>query len=234
MVGVRTMTDSTPCSDSSQRAPSSPLAARLRAARANARAGRGALGRRYATLIVSCSDAQTRALTSLIPEVQYYPVVVATSVADAKRKMLDREFDLVIVNTPLSDEFGFEFAYDLCEEGGACPLLLTSAERYAETSVRASARGALTMARPISEPDLLHILNLMVGVRERLRRMEKKTATLEEKMREIRILNRAKLALVSDLKMTEEDAHRYLEKQAMDRCVSKLEIAESVIATRQG
>ena len=90
------------------------------------------------------------------------------------------------------------------------------------------------MARPISEPDLLHILNLMVGVRERLRRMEKKTATLEEKMREIRILNRAKLALVSDLKMTEEDAHRYLEKQAMDRCVSKLEIAESVIATRQG
>ena len=53
----------------------------------------------------------------------------------------------------------------------------------------------------------------------------------EEKMQEIRIVNRAKWILITELKMTETDAHRYIEKQAMDRCVSKKEIAEEIIKT---
>ena len=50
-------------------------------------------------------------------------------------------------------------------------------------------------------------------------------------MQEIRIVNRAKWLLITELKMTETDAHRYIEKQAMDRCVSKKEIAEEIIKT---
>ena len=42
---------------------------------------------------------------------------------------------------------------------------------------------------------------------------------------------RAKWLLVSELKMTEPNAHHYIEKQAMDRCVSKREIAEEIIKT---
>ena len=48
-------------------------------------------------------------------------------------------------------------------------------------------------------------------------------------MQEIRIVNRAKWFLISELKMTENDAHRYLEKQAMDRCISKKAMAEEII-----
>ena len=33
------------------------------------------------------------------------------------------------------------------------------------------------------------------------------------------------------LKMTEQDAHRYIEKQAMDRCVTKRVIAEQILST---
>lgn len=50
-------------------------------------------------------------------------------------------------------------------------------------------------------------------------------------MEEIRIVNRAKWILISEIKMDEADAHRYIEKQAMDRCVSKREVAESIIKT---
>ena len=51
----------------------------------------------------------------------------------------------------------------------------------------------------------------------------------EEKMQEIRIVNHAKWILIEHLKMTETDAHRYIEKQAMDRCISKREMAEEII-----
>ena len=53
----------------------------------------------------------------------------------------------------------------------------------------------------------------------------------EEKMKEIRLVNRAKWVLIDELKMSEADAHRYIEKQAMDRCVSRREIAEEIIST---
>ena len=54
-----------------------------------------------------------------------------------------------------------------------------------------------------------------------------------EKLRHIvedmKIINRAKLLLITCLNMTEQEAHRYLEKQAMDMRMSKMQIAMQVI-----
>ncbi len=64
-----------------------------------------------------------------------------------------------------------------------------------------------------------------------MRKSEKKALSNEEKMEEIRIVNRAKWLLISELKMDEQGAHRYIEKQAMDRCISKRIVAEEIIKT---
>ena len=50
-------------------------------------------------------------------------------------------------------------------------------------------------------------------------------------MQEIQLLNRAKWLLIEQRGMTEPEAHRFLEKQAMDRCVSKRTIAEELLET---
>ena len=71
----------------------------------------------------------------------------------------------------------------------------------------------------------------MSSARERLRKSFKKALSIEEKMEEIRIVNRAKWLLISELKMDEQGAHRYIEKQAMDRCISKRIVAEEIIKT---
>lgn len=56
-----------------------------------------------------------------------------------------------------------------------------------------------------------------------------------EKLRHIvedmKIINRAKLLLITCLNMSEQEAHRYLEKQAMDMRMSKMQIAMQVIKT---
>ena len=59
--------------------------------------------------------------------------------------------------------------------------------------------------------------------------MEQKTSSIEKRMEEIRILNRAKCLLISELKMTEPEAHHYIEKNAMDNCIPKKEAAEHII-----
>ena len=48
---------------------------------------------------------------------------------------------------------------------------------------------------------------------------------------EIRSVNHAKWLLIERTNMSESDAHRYIEKQAMDSCVKKSEIAENIIKT---
>jgi response regulator NasT len=48
-------------------------------------------------------------------------------------------------------------------------------------------------------------------------------------MEEIRIVNRAKWLLINERKMAEPEAHRYIEKQAMDRCIPKGDVAREII-----
>ena len=104
-------------------------------------------------------------------------------------------------------------------------------EIYNEVFDKVAPYGVYTLPKPTSKQVIVQALDWMVSGRERLRGLEQKAIPLEEKMQEIRIVNRAKWILITELKMTETDAHRYIEKQAMDRCVSKKEIAEEIIKT---
>jgi len=78
---------------------------------------------------------------------------------------------------------------------------------------------------------MIHALNWLESAREHLRQFEKKSLSIEEKMAEIRLVNKAKWILISELSLSEPEAHRYIEKQAMDRCISKRTIAEEIIKT---
>ena len=89
----------------------------------------------------------------------------------------------------------------------------------------------LALSKPVTAQTVAQSLTLICATRERLRRMEQKTASVEEKIEEIRIVNKAKWLLIDQLKMTEQEAHRYIEKQAMDRCVTRRTIAENILAT---
>ena len=108
---------------------------------------------------------------------------------------------------------------------------MVKAEHYPDISSKVMPYGVLTLSKPTSAQMLTQSLQLLCGTRERLRRMEQKTASIQEKMEEARIINRAKCLLIEQLKMTEAQAHRYIEKQAMDRCVTRRVIAENLIST---
>ena len=109
-------------------------------------------------------------------------------------------------------------------------LWLVGAAHYPDISVRLSPYGILTLQKPTTPQLILQSLQLLCGTRERLRKMEQKTASIEEKMAEIRLVNRAKWALIDKQGMTEQEAHRYIEKQAMDRCVTRRSGAEEILA----
>ncbi len=185
----------------------------------------------YSVLVVSSSVKFNTSLFEILPESRYCPITVTPDVSNARQCLAENVFDIVIINAPLPDEFGTELALDICEGSGTGVLLLVKAEHYADIHSRVSQYGVLVISKPTNSQAVSQSLTLLCGTRERLRRMEQRTASIEEKMEEIRIVNRAKCLLIEQLKMTEKEAHRYIEKQAMDRCVTRRTIAENIIST---
>ena len=187
--------------------------------------------RSYSVLLVSSASNLNNTLHELLPAATYSPVNTVGNVSAAKRALAERDFDFVIVNSPLPDEDGMRFSIDAGGKKNTVALLMVRSEQYSETFERASEFGVFTLSKPLSKTSMAQALDWLVSARERLRMTEKKVLSVEEKMDEIRIVNRAKWLLISELKMTEPDAHRYIEKQAMDRCVPRRRVAEDIIKT---
>ena len=183
----------------------------------------------YSVLIVSASEKFQNDLRSLLPESAYSPIVTVSSIGAAERTKNARDFDFIFVNSPLPDDAGIRFAIDCCRTGGTVVVLFAAAALYEQIQSRVEKHGVFVLPRPVPRDAILRGLNWMTAARERLRSYEKKVQPIEEKMEEIRLVNRAKWLLIRELKMSEPDAHYYITHQAMDRCCSKLAAAEEII-----
>ena len=157
----------------------------------------------YSVLVVSAAQKFNEAFAAMLPGSEYYPVCFVGNIAAARREMVNKTYDLVIINAPLSDDFGTRFAIDVCNQSGTVALLLAKSDVYDEMEAKLTCQGVFTLAKPTSALLLNQSLKWLVSARERLRRMEEKATSVEEKMEEIRLVNRAKWLLIEQLKMTE-------------------------------
>ena len=185
----------------------------------------------YSVLIVSASDKFNQALPEIFSVPVFSPVQFVSNVSAAKRAIAERDFDMVIVNSPLPDDSGLRFAIDTVSSYQTVVLFLARTEQYTQSFDQLAEHGVFLIQKPTSITAFELASGWLISARERIRKTEKKTLSIEEKMNEIRLVNRAKWLLISELKMTEPDAHRYIEKEAMDRCVPKRQIAEEIIKT---
>ena len=187
----------------------------------------------YSVLIVSSSAKFNEAILPLLPENEFGPIKEVKTTGEARRILADRSFDILPVNIPLTDQFGTRFALDAAESSTCGVLMCVKADVYEEVTDKVIDYGIFTLSKPTSSGVIHQILKNMYAMQERLKRMQKKNATLEERMEEIRIVNHAKWVLIQHMKMSESEAHRMIEKQAMDMRITKREVAEGIIKTYQ-
>lgn len=185
----------------------------------------------YSVLVVSASEQFNQVLPEFFSVPVFSPVQIVSSISTAKRAISERDFDMVLINSPLPDDNGHRFAIDIVTKYQTVVLFLARPEQYAQSFDQLAEHGIFLIRKPTSKTSFELASGWLISARERIRKTEKKTISIEEKMNEIRLVNRAKWLLISELKMTEPDAHRYIEKQAMDHCVPKRQIAEEIIKT---
>ena len=185
----------------------------------------------YSVLIVSAAESFNDTLSALLPSSKYSPTHFVSNISAAKRVLAERAFDFVIINSPLPDDVGTRFAIDTANSEESVVLLMVRTELQEEIYDKVAEHGVFVLSKPTSKPTMMTALSWLSSAREKLRKTEKKTLSIEEKMEEIRIVNRAKWLLIGELKLDEPEAHRYIEKQAMDRCISRRTVAVEIIKT---
>lgn len=185
---------------------------------------------KYRVIVVSSGEKTLDYFSQLLPPEEYEVIFHARSAGEARRTLLSQSGDIVVINTPLSDEFGTQLALDL-SAGTMGVMLIVKSEMFERVCNRVEDFGVLTVSRPNSRQNLYAALKLLTAMSARLSRMEKKNRTLREKMEDIRVVDRAKWLLMENLSMSEGDAHYYIEKQAMDARLSRREVAQGIIRT---
>jgi response regulator NasT len=183
-------------------------------------------------LIASSNDKAASAIISLIREAfpQCSQSIVSTG-NETRRAAAENSYDAVIINCPLSDEYGNELAEHITASTGASCIMIVKAENADAVSERMEDFGVMVVSKPLSRQLFYQSLRFVNASRKRMLGLQNENIKLHKRLEEMRVINRAKFALMQYLGFTETQAHRHLEKQAMDMRCTKLDVALSVIKT---
>ena len=182
----------------------------------------------YKVLVAGANDKTFALLQTLLPGSSYDPPLRAGSAGEAKRMALDYAVDIAILNAPMRDEFGTQLALDLARDNVGV-LLLVPGESFDGVRDQVEDEGVMALAKPLTRQTLEMGLHMITALRGKLLQMDRRNRALQEKMTDIRTINRAKWLLIEQLRMTESEAHYYIERQAMDTRLSRREEAENII-----
>lgn len=180
-------------------------------------------------LIVSSSDKGTELLWGLLKMGEDSLMMSAKSGSEARRIMVQNHFDVVVIVTPLSDEFGHELGLSVAEATTAGVILIVKQDIADAVSSKVEDYGVLVVEKPISRVLFYQALKLVKASRRRILGLKNENLQLQNKIAEIRIVDRAKCALIQYLNMNETQAHKYIEKQAMDMQLTRKAIAENIL-----
>ena len=180
-------------------------------------------------LIVSAGASSNEYIAARLTEMGYSRPVIIPSGAEARRRMSESDFELIVVNAPLPDEFGHELCITAVEQTDAGVVFLVKAAQAEQLLAPLNEQGVLLLSKPFSNTLFLQAIHLAAASNHRLQLLRQENARMQEKIAQVRLVSHAKCCLVEREQMSEDAAHRYIEKRAMDTRRSRAEIAQEIL-----
>ena len=184
---------------------------------------------RSSVLIAAQSEKIAVQIRGILPA-GFGHVTFQPSIARVKQTLTEERTDLLIIYTPLSDDSGIQSILDLATKYPAMSvLLIVSKEAYQQVLYRAGDSGISVLARPISTGSFLSAIQMLQAMNRKIQRLLEENARLQRKLEDERYVSRAKALLIEKQGMSESEAHKYLEREAMNGSVTRREVALKVI-----
>ena len=171
----------------------------------------------------AAEPAYLSAFAAAQPDVQLQTV---SGLDEARAALGHLHPTLIVVQSDTPDAQELRHCAELAEGAEAVFLLLVRQEAYGAAWRFLQKRGVCVMTWPMEQTILAQTLRNLLLLKKS---MQAQTDQLRSQLQDLKRIQKAKGLLMRQLGMTEQDAHRWIEKAAMDRCVKKREIAETII-----
>lgn len=179
---------------------------------------------KYKMLVISNNEKINTSLKSLFKE--DYEIIIAESLNQGQRLIAQRQLDFLIINSPLPDGSGYNIAMD---NGNRIPtIILVGQMNYEDVYYKLSNYGVITISKPARKDLVIQAVRMLETARG-VSSKKPSNKSLAERLMESKRINLAKMLLMADEHITEDEAHKYIVNKAMNLRLSKLEIAEKII-----
>jgi len=181
-------------------------------------------------LIVTSIQKDIEELSRILAECGVNEYAYSASGSEARRMLLESDYEIVLINSPLTDEFGNALAVKATESNAGIIFLVRS-EIAEQVSQKLEVDGIYVVGKPVNKPLFYQAVRMAVATNRRIVGIRQENVELKTKIEAIRTVDRAKCILIQYLSMTEVEAHKFIERQAMDMRITRKEVAEGIIRT---
>ena len=184
---------------------------------------------RYNVLLVSSSEQFNKKTVDLLSSNIYVELTISTNIDQARRLIVERKFDIVIVDSPVNGDKGFYFALSLCDKDEFEILVLAKQTDYDEAYFRLHDFGVFVLSKPIEEDLFVQTLRILSITRDKITTVKQSNLSFKDKLDEIKIVSEAKVLIVKNMHVDENEAHKLIEQNAMNLRITKKMSAEMFI-----
>ncbi len=150
---------------------------------------------------------------------------------DLLRKVHTMYPDLVIVDDRMKGMHGHEISETLVAEK-VCPVIALIRSSEMSNYINLNQEAIFTaVVKPCGRDMLINTITLMVKTSKSILALENEMVRITKQKDNKKIINEAKEVLMKNMNLTEEQAHRRIQKQSMDKGLPKVKIAEAIIRT---
>lgn len=182
-------------------------------------------------LIVSSNKTSVNFFTEMLHMASVTDITLAPTCEDAINHTACGEYDYVIINSPLKDSLGHKFAKTTASKGISQVVFVVPNDYYEKLLADTSNIDILMVSKPVNRAMFWSALKLAKSANHRVKKVQDENIKLKKQLQDATVINRAKCILISYLGMSEEEAHKYIEKQAMDVRQTKRIVAEGILKT---
>lgn len=184
-------------------------------------------------IVVAEDEALIRMdLVEMLSREGYQVVGEAANGDDAVRLVRELQPDIALFDVKMPIKDGITAAEEL---RGAFPIVMLTAFSQRELIERANNAGVMAyLVKPFTVSDLIPAIEVARSRFFERAILEGEVATLEGKLEARKIVERAKGILMSVHGLSEGEAFTWIQRGAMDRRVSMVEVAQALIAAQRG
>ena len=181
-------------------------------------------------IIAAASEDIRNSLSSMCAEAEISDITVNDG-GNVRELFAEHNYDIALLVLPFSDRFGADTAAYLSKSYDTQTIAFVPSKVYDDVCIKLSGSGILILPKSAPRSLIVNALRNAVHVKDKLNGLRDEKRVLTEMVNEMKLVSRAKCVLIEYLRISEKEAHRQMQKRAMDQRITLSEVAMDILKT---